>query len=198
MSLSNLAFVLTDLGLPSEALAPVDRAISIYVRHGDPNSLHLALALINRGDALRSLGRFPEARTSFESGIRILTGEYGAAHPAMGEALIGVGTILLAEGEVTRAVSVLEQALGVLANYNGFATSRAGAQAALARALWDTHGDRRRARLLAESALAAYVSQGRANKAEVVRAWLDSHPIGRKVSRSVRVTKATPGSPQAM
>ena len=134
--------------------------------------------LSNRGEILSDLRRYAEAADSLESAVRILDLGGGpsnrTAHP-----LTALGVVKLATNDLVSAVSVLERALRIREEKESNATLVADTRFALARALWQSGGDRGRALALATSARAAYASDKRARQLGTVDVWLAAHAIRR-------------------
>jgi len=176
ISLSSLAYVLTREGRPREAIAVANRAIDILVRHTDPDSLALGEAFSNQGEALNSLGMYPDAAAVFERALKILSRNVGGLHPEVASALQGLGETRLAQGTPSAAARCFERALTIRQQPYEDPTLVAESQFGLARALWDQHSDRRRARTLANQALTTYRREQR-KKQHTVDAWLTRHHL---------------------
>jgi tetratricopeptide (TPR) repeat protein len=90
--------------------------------------------------------------------------------------LLGVrGRAFLGRGDVENAIAVLEQAVPLLREHQGFSRERAAAMWALARALRAGGKDEQRARALAREAHAIHAAPGQADASErdAITAWLD-------------------------
>jgi serine/threonine-protein kinase len=111
-----------------------------------------------------------------------------AAMEAAGDAPFAFApSVLLAEAELELAddkpQSACEKLEGVVAQKPGLTGARletAEAKFALARALWDSRGDRARARRLAQEARSDYAKGGAGDEADVkeIDRWLASHSTG--------------------
>jgi tetratricopeptide (TPR) repeat protein len=135
----------------------------------------MADPLSNKGWALLAVGRLDDAKKCFEDVIELLRHDFGFWHPAVAEAFIGLGEVRLAKGDPAGAIQHLEAASGIWEKYPGQEFLQAINQFALARALWDGGGDRRRARALAESARRIYASIRWSEKARACSEWLSAH-----------------------
>ena len=131
-----------------------------------------ATQLSNRGEILNNLGRYREARQSFERARVIWERELGLDDRNLGYALTGIGLSYLAEGTPTSALVPLERAYKIRQAQETDPTHRAETLFALARALWDSSRDRGRARTLAIESREGYrKADAKARMAEV-EAWL--------------------------
>jgi tetratricopeptide (TPR) repeat protein len=165
------------LGRNEEALANNLRAQDIAAHAYGPATPEITSLLSNEGEVLVALGRAREAVPIFEHALELWpAGEKGdqmfVAFP-----LTGLGQAHLALGQPARALAPLERALRLREGGNDPAPL-SETRFALARALWDSRGDRARARRLAEEARAADArAAGPEAKAEAERidAWLASH-----------------------
>lgn len=110
------------------------------------------------------------AYEAFERGRAILEGAEDEDPQRMAELLRGQGRVLLAQERPAEAVVPLERAVELHRAHDSTRPHvRAKAEALLARALWDSGGDRARARSMAEAALTDHE-----DRAQVQR-WLDEH-----------------------
>ena len=129
------------------------------------------------GLALLELGRPAEAVADLRGAVATFDA-YAWDPAARGNALTFLGTALRGSGDDAGAIEVLDEALWTLGTCCGARSSKAqDARFALAQSLWDSGGDRERARALATEAHAALVAMGPslARKAAAVAAWLEHH-----------------------
>jgi len=178
-SLNSITEAERRLGRYEDALTASRRAEAITARAYGPSATELALILSNQGELLVALGRPREAASKLEDAIarwpRPDTGE----SPTLSYPLTGLGQARLALGQAERAMAPLEHALRLREGAPGNAANLAETRFALARALWDAAGDRRRARRLAEEARDGYAHAPDAearSEHQRVDAWLSSHP----------------------
>ena len=106
----------------------------------------MAIQLSNRGEILNALGRYREARQSFERARVIWERELGPDNLNLGYALTGIGISYLAEGNAANALVPLERAFKIREAQETDPSRRAETRFALARALWESNRDRARAR----------------------------------------------------
>jgi len=123
---------------------------------------------------LRLLGRYPEARLSFERARDIWQRELGPENAWVGYALTGIGATFVAEGNPNSALVPLERAGRILKDVNWDPLARAETNFLLARALRATNRDRARARALAEQARTDYARTSAADKLTEVVHWLET------------------------
>jgi serine/threonine protein kinase/tetratricopeptide (TPR) repeat protein len=172
LSEGNLGLALKELGLNQEALSHVDRSIALLERALGAGHPDFANQLSNRGDILNALGRYGEARQSFQRAEIVWERELGPVNLNLGYALTGIGVSDLAEGNPTIALVPLERAFKIRAAQETEPSRRAETSFALARALWESNRDRKRARSLAEQARDDYArSTSKAKLSDVAR-WL--------------------------
>jgi tetratricopeptide (TPR) repeat protein len=175
VTLTALGLLLTEAGLPQQALVFHARAIRIARTQGDPGSPWLSNNITNFGYTLLALRRLDEAASAFDEALEILAHDGAFGSPYSVEPLAGLGRTRLAQGEVASAVPLLEKAarLGEAFVIPPFVL--ADVRFALARALWDSRGDRDRALELAAATRQVYVATDNAPRREVLDAWIAGH-----------------------
>jgi tetratricopeptide (TPR) repeat protein len=142
-----------------------------------PDHHTLANALDGYGDTLYELGMLDDAIRLHER-AHAMWERLQPDHPRRALSLLGLGEAHLKAGDRRRAREELELALALPRNADD--TADAEIRFALAEALWETHGDRARARALAAEAESAYATAARApiyrRELARVRAWRARHP----------------------
>jgi hypothetical protein len=129
---------------------------------------------LRRGDAARAALILERALPVYE---RIVGGtDVEISHP-----IATLGRAYQSLGAPARALPLFERALHIGDDAGADPDFRAQSRFSLAKALWDTHGDRRRARVLAKEATELYAQSvkrvGRvAREREELRAWIAQHP----------------------
>jgi tetratricopeptide (TPR) repeat protein len=173
---SNLTSLLTELGRPAEGMGHAASAIDILTRRGDPDSPMLGRAYVDRGDALIALGKPAEAETDYRRSLEILRVDVARAHP-----IHGLGESRVALGKPAAALPYFEDALRIRRRDETdrlFGQMLTGdTEFALARALWDSGGDRRRAISLALAAKVRFSPLKRRERALQVQEWLATHQL---------------------
>ena len=173
----SLGLALKGLGKLDAALAAEDRALAIWTAQG---SYWAMKALNNRGEILTALGRYREADDSFQRVLQAFEKEVGPDNVDVAYPLAGLGAVKLATRASVAAVPLFERALRLRQSTKTDPSLVAEAQFGLARALWDSGGDRARARSLAQQARATYENSHDAT----VRRQLDDWLAGRAGARA--------------
>ncbi|HTA17728.1 MAG TPA: serine/threonine-protein kinase [Polyangia bacterium] len=173
-SLYNIAEAERRLGQNEEALAAGRRAQGIMIRMYGPESTEVTLEWSNEGETLLALGRAREALSSFQRSMVHIPEDAGdiASYP-----LTGIGRAWIELGQPKLAVAPLERALRLRESVH-VPVEAAETRFALARALWDSGEDRRRARQLAAAAREGYAHTPDARSSlgiERIDAWRASH-----------------------
>ena len=147
---NNLGDVYLAEGRPREALAHYRQALSSYER--TLGAVHAGTALVhsNVADALRALGSHSEAIAHYSRAVAIEEKALGPRHPELAVFLTGMGLCHLEQRQPRRALPLLERASEL--RTTGDPVHLATTSFALARALWETHSDPKRADRLSEAA----------------------------------------------
>jgi tetratricopeptide (TPR) repeat protein len=145
-TLANLADTLNAIGRSKEALELSNRGVDIVTRTFGASHPRLVAQLANRAEILNNLGRHEEAHRDAERAVAVQH-ESGPTVDLI-YSLAPLAEADLALGHPARAVAPLDQALRS-AEGAEVATELPRLRFALARALWDSGRDRRRARALA-------------------------------------------------
>jgi serine/threonine protein kinase/tetratricopeptide (TPR) repeat protein len=149
-TLANLADTLNALGRSQEALELSNRGIEIIGRTFGASHPRLVAQLTIRAEILNQLGRHEEAYRDAERAVAVQRSEAGPEVNLV-YALAPLGDAELGLGHPAKAIEPLRQAL-LLAEGAGLTDELARLRLSLARALWDSGRDRRRARMLAAAA----------------------------------------------
>jgi tetratricopeptide (TPR) repeat protein/predicted Ser/Thr protein kinase len=143
----------TQRGHPGLALPILRRALAVYEvkAPGTPNEW--AMAHHELGEAARRLGRHAEALEHERQAIRCIEAKMGAGSDYLLLPLETVGALYLDEGRPGLAIPPLERAAAIYERQPpAFLRWSAEIRFLLARALWETGGDRPRALALARQA----------------------------------------------
>ncbi|HWB77270.1 MAG TPA: serine/threonine-protein kinase [Nannocystaceae bacterium] len=172
----NLATALVSSGAHARAVEIYTRALprletTLGARHPSVAALltNLAGALIKTGDPAG-------AEKLYHRAIAIWEGALGQDHPTLAHPLVGLATIALDRGDATAALPFAERAHALRSREGTQPEAIAETQFLLARALWDTGGDRVRARELAEQAAAFWREHpDKVAEPDTPAAWLAAH-----------------------
>jgi eukaryotic-like serine/threonine-protein kinase len=157
------------------ALVAYRKAVTVLERATGPESAETAGAHRDVARTLATMGKYSDALVDSQQDVAILE-KNGKGNPRLPGAQIQLAEIHLALGHAAAALPIAERgvanelAQGSDADRDELATGRF----ALARALWDTNGDRARARSLAEQAMEG---QDDAGKRAEIAGWLDKHSL---------------------
>jgi tetratricopeptide (TPR) repeat protein len=173
----NIGVLLAALGRNEEGLVSTDRALAILRTRLGLDHPESARALSNRGEMLNALNRHEEAITDFDAALRIWERVFEPKHPDLAAALAGLGKAYLETDKTEQALRPLERALEIQGVAEGLPQRIAETRFALARALWDSGRDRRRAVDLARQARDGYGLANARDKADEVKAWLVTHRV---------------------
>ncbi len=175
ISLYLLGMVLTENRKPAEGLASADRSLDILQKNDDPNPDFIASVQDTRGTALVALGRTSEAEACFLATSRIYRQDSRSTDRMQAFPLQGFGMVRLARGEPRAALPFLEDALRIREAGESIPYNVAETRFSLARALWESGGDRRRALKLATQAQQTYATGGYPKHERAVTEWLAEH-----------------------
>ncbi len=137
----------------------------------------VSTTLHNIGELHQEQGKLDRAFEYLSRALEIQEARLGRDHPRTAPSLTRIGTIHLERKQPEAAREVLERALEILESVPTHADSLAETQFATARALWEVHEDRTRARRLAEAARDGYTRAGSPSHDELaeVETWLRRH-----------------------
>jgi eukaryotic-like serine/threonine-protein kinase len=165
-------------GKPATAHALLERALAIYEAREPKIPDGWAMAHHKLGQADRALGHYDEALEHERQAIGMMEEALGPESDYLLDPLETVGGVYLDQGRPALAIPPLERAVKIydrqpptLARWSSVARFE------LAQALWDSGGDRERARALARQAYESYRKfgeKGRTNLADV-ETWLARH-----------------------
>jgi len=173
-SLTNLGAVEQSLGKLPEAARDLARAAQIQEATLGPDHLDLVPGLVNLAGVLLEQGRHAEALEKCKRADAINRKELGPEHHDLTYALTCQAEALVGLGRAAEAVPLAERAVKLLGP-KPVASEIAEAELALASALWDGGGDRRRAVELGRAAVADYERGGEARRGKQATGWLAAH-----------------------
>ncbi len=169
-------------GHADDARASYQRAIQVDEAAVGIDSEEVAAAHEAFADFEASLRHPREALAEFKIALAIRDKVDPPEYAGKAHALAGIGDAERSLGDPAAAVDPLRHSVKLLAGYDGDPTTLADIRFSLARAIWDSHGDRGEARALAASAvagLAALKAPADSNPGKelaAVQAWQRAHP----------------------
>jgi tetratricopeptide (TPR) repeat protein len=172
----DLAIVFQEQGRAAEALPFARLALAIREKAYGPTHPDVGAALSVLATALCGQKEYAQAAALQERALAIAEQAFGLDHAQTAAALEGLGQARIGLHDAKGAVAVLERAYALLEKLHENPTERGECAFELARALWDSGGDRARALRLAEEArsLCAENGQAAATLKEVER-WQAAH-----------------------
>jgi tetratricopeptide (TPR) repeat protein/tRNA A-37 threonylcarbamoyl transferase component Bud32 len=176
--LCNIAMVQGQLGLRSEATSSYREALRIqeqvfHAEHPETARLLVLLGgeLVRSGDATAAMPMIERARAINEAA-------FGPDHTRTIDVLQLLGEALVELGRPSEAIAPLERALAAGDTSPGEPNDGGYSRFSLARALWNSGGDRARAVKLAEQAEAIFADdEDDAATRVAIREWLASHSL---------------------
>jgi serine/threonine-protein kinase len=178
-SLNNQAVLLQDMGRLEESETLFQRAVADLSREVGAEHPLVATFLSNEAETLDRMGRHEEARAGYRHALAIEERGFGADSSNLAYPLTGLGLSYLTDHHAAAAVPPLERAHRIRAAHESEPLLLAETEFALARALWESGGDRARAVKLAESAAKTYGDKPMfASRSAEIDRWLDGRTRG--------------------
>lgn len=171
----------TRQGRPGPALPLLRRALAIFDARAPQTPNEWAIAQAEKGNAERALGHYAEALSHEREAVRCVETKAGLESDSLLTPLQVLGALYLDQGRPDLAVPLLERAVRIYDRSRpGFPRWSAEARFLLARALWDSGQDRRRAVALARQARDLYEEIPASARVELapLAAWLARHGGG--------------------
>jgi serine/threonine protein kinase/tetratricopeptide (TPR) repeat protein len=172
IGLLSLGNVRMELGELEPALAAEDRALAIWTAQG--NTAGAAKARNNRAEILTAMGRYDDARESFQRAVRDFEQALGEDNVFVAAPLTGLGELELVAGRPAAAVPQFERALKLREGREREPFFVAATRFGLARALWELGTDRTRALALGRAARDAFAAMHNSGALQKVDTWLAS------------------------
>lgn len=175
LTLANRAIALANVKRFADAYADLERALAIRTEvlgpaHRDTLGTLQTTALVAEEEK-----DFTRALAVQRDVLARLGPDVPADHPTRGHTLAAIGRALVELGRLGDARAPLEQALAILDAAKIAGPASASARFALARALWETGGDRARAQKLVQRALADLGPGAAPERRAELDAWLAAH-----------------------
>lgn len=175
--LNNLCKAHKDAGQPERARPVCEQSMEIAIHALGPRFQGVGCTRAHYAEVLCALGEAERGAAEARSASELLQSTVGREHRWTVAADVALGLCLLAAGQSKAAIEPLEHARECYEKQGGRALELAKTRFALARALWDSGGDKVRARTLASLAEQAYASEPGVPKVELqtIRSWIAEH-----------------------
>ena len=167
---NNLGAALVAAGRHDEALPHYQSARQTWEHHLGPRDIMLGIVLANLAEVAEAQGRIADAYASYAESLAIREERLGSGHPMVIVPLVGMATAEIQRGKPEAALRLARRAVAVASETNAPELTRARAEEALARALWEA-GERSEAVKLATRA--ARIFEGAGAQAEKDRKRLE-------------------------
>jgi tetratricopeptide (TPR) repeat protein len=184
MVLVNLAQIARNRGELDTALSLGQRALEIVTKGNADTDASLALPLLSLGLTHFARGELAESLANHERALAIAEHQLGEDSRTT-EARLGVADVLLAQGEVDRATTMLEGMRASIRDTPLAPTIVANIDFALARARW-AQGDRAGALELARAARDAHEKAGKSSARDLAKVQAELARWQRGASRAPR------------
>ncbi len=175
---SNLANVLKNLARLEEAEVELRSVLALERAVLGPEHPDVATTIHNLANVLMLAERPSESSPLFQQAAQLRKTHLGPDHPRVAISLAGWGQGLLDQDRPAEAIEPLVDAWGILDRGTASPLQRARVGFAYAQALWNSDGDRARARELAQIAKEGFsTSHGPEHEStRDAEAWLETHP----------------------
>ena len=174
LTYNNLGTLMQEMGRQAEARRLLLRARELWEKALGPEHPKVASAVLNLAKVDLAEGRTQAALTGFQRALAVRRKALGPEHPKVVTSLTLVGEATLRVHGPRAALEPLEQAVALAARVELPPMDRGKALFTLARALWESGGDRQRALALAREAQQAYAKTPQLVPAEAreLESWL--------------------------
>ena len=172
-----LGNALEEDGQMPEALAQKEKAVAVIQGLAEPDVESLAMVVDGLGGWYQKKGLPLQAVPYYEQSLRLWEQAAGAQNPKIAINVAQVASAWLDAKQPARALPILEGALTLAVPAQSQPGDLGDIKFMLARALWETRGDKARAlALAAEAQVALAQSQYPAKRAELKK-WLSTHTL---------------------
>jgi eukaryotic-like serine/threonine-protein kinase len=184
LSWAREAEILKDLGRPAQSRQAAEQSLQVLsdaLGHASGKShitYYLAEPWMVLGDLELKAGRIIQAKSDYEQAETLRETSFPSDSDSCSTSLTGIAEADLGLRRPAEALPLLEKAFRARKAQRRSTQDDARTDFALARALWETNGDRVRASALAHDALTVYSELPdylRKDRSEVER-WLSAHP----------------------
>jgi tetratricopeptide (TPR) repeat protein/predicted Ser/Thr protein kinase len=174
-TLVSLAIVSKERGRYAEALQRNQEARSVFERNFGRDHPYVSMTFTNDAEIYLLQKRYEEALETYRQSLAIDQKILGATHPDVAYSWQGIGLALRGLGRSREAVEPLSRAVALRQSGEVGPELLAESRWALAQALWESGGDRRRALDLARQAADGFAAVGRPNNRREITDWLHKH-----------------------
>ncbi len=174
LPLHTIGSILGRQGKYQEAVPYLQRALAVRELALGSEHPSLAPSLNNLGNLFALQKKSQEALGYYQRALAMNEMALGPYHPEVAHPLLGMGSVYLASGAPRKALAPLERAVSIWEWRPGDPVDLAEARFGLARALWESGGDRKRAKRLAGVARTTYAASGGRTQKELAEVddWL--------------------------
>jgi tetratricopeptide (TPR) repeat protein/predicted Ser/Thr protein kinase len=174
LALHTIGSILGRQGKYQEALPYLQRALAVRELALGPEHPSLAPSLNNLGNIFALQKKSQEALGYYQRALAMNEKALGPNHPEVARPLLGIGSVYLETHAPGKALAPLERAVSIWEGRPGDPVELAQARFELARALWETGGDRKRAKQLAALARTTFGASGERARKELAEVddWL--------------------------
>jgi tetratricopeptide (TPR) repeat protein len=174
-ALGNLGGLEQRLGNYEAARKAFATSLDITIKNEGPDGRSVSGVEMDLARAQAGLGHWDDAKSTLDDAIRVLTKLGKDGEPWLGGALFDMANLELDRKRPAAALPWAEKSLALVTSRPDDANvlDLAEARFAVARSLYETHGDRARAKKLMDDALMLPIPERRAEMA----AWLSAHPL---------------------
>jgi len=178
ISLGSLGTAYRRMERLDDAVVALERALTIQRTALGEDHINVSITDAYLGEAYGELGRWDDALALYQHAMATRLAVLGDKHAYFVESQLLVATGLIETGKAAAAAEMLGPVLAAAPNLQGMPNLVPAASFELARALWETGGDRARATSLAQTARTAFSQLQPANDRATaeVDAWIAAHP----------------------
>jgi serine/threonine protein kinase/Tfp pilus assembly protein PilF len=175
--INNLALIYQARGDYVHAQHEFERVLPMYEKALGPKDATVGIVNANIGEVLTLEKKPGDAVAYYDRAMAIWKDALGPEHPMMAYGLTGAGKCQVELGKPALAIEPLEHALAIRVKPPSEPLLLAETRLVLARALWDSSRDRKRAVELATAAHDEFAKGGDAAKQDLAESteWLEKH-----------------------
>jgi tetratricopeptide (TPR) repeat protein/predicted Ser/Thr protein kinase len=160
---------------PRDAVGHLEHALAIAQKDHGPDDVTVAKILAHLGYVHNELGNHALAKTLLSRALAIDSAKLGPIHPAVAMIWAYLANVHLAERDDRAAIDALEHAVAIDDRGQREPSDAAQERFELAKALWRTNRDRRRAVVLATAARDGLTGTDHTAQRAEIESWLRGH-----------------------